>query len=50
MCENFLTCTGCQKGVEGKEVTIKETDNMGKGLFANENICSGEYVTHMKVK
>ena len=45
MCDNYLTCKGCKKGLEGKQVTIKETDYMGKGLFANEHICSNEYIT-----
>ena len=45
MCDNYEKCRGCIDGKQGKNVIVKETFNMGKGLFANESIDIGDYIT-----
>ena len=41
---NPNSCNKCAEMLEGKQVQMRTTDNMGNGLFSDENIKEGDYI------
>ena len=44
MCDNYTECEGCVEGSRGKSVMARETLQIGKGLFADQNIKAGDCI------